>query len=340
MKNTDFEYEFNEFKEKQIIDSGSFSTVYMSYSQKLDSIVALKMFSNKENEDFKEAIIQEVKIMCERKLEHNNIIQVFGITKDPELSEYGLVLHYANNGHLRDYLKKHSLEWSDKFRMAKEIASGINYLHNKSDKDIKQYVIIGGREEPIYETPDNFKNLYIRDWSGDLGKRPMSKKICLELDTQICLHHLYQITNGLKGFFFRVHPSEDRDYLLDQIFQDLVQDKEFAKKFVATFQLEKALKKALENAMKFVKVVSFFCAAALENAVVIANFYFQDAVHVFLNCFSAAVIVTFAAVTNRKENEKAFCVAVFAVERSEEICPIFAVNIAFWAVYWSYQKLV
>ncbi|CAG8563386.1 7708_t:CDS:2, partial [Scutellospora calospora] len=80
------------------------------------------------------------------------------------------------------------------------------------------------------------------------------------------------------------------------------------KNFVIAFHLENALK----NAWKFVNVTGFFVAATLENAIVIANFYLQDAVRIFLNCFFAAVIVTFVTLAFRREN--AFCVAVFAVE--------------------------
>ncbi|CAG8834386.1 22453_t:CDS:2, partial [Racocetra persica] len=132
--NTNFlEYEF---KKKEKIGSGSFGTVYKSFSQKLNKDVALKMFReyiSKENENPKEEIIDEIKIMSERELVHVNIIQLFGITQDPDTKDYGLVLQYANQGTLRAYLETHfsKLEWPDKFRMAREIASGINYLHSK-----------------------------------------------------------------------------------------------------------------------------------------------------------------------------------------------------------------
>ncbi|RIB10104.1 kinase-like domain-containing protein [Gigaspora rosea] len=44
-----------------------------------------------------------------------------------------LVLQFANGGNLRDYLSNsfNDLKWEDKFRMAKEIAQGLLYLHNK-----------------------------------------------------------------------------------------------------------------------------------------------------------------------------------------------------------------
>jgi serine/threonine protein kinase len=43
------------------------------------------------------------------------------------------VLEYANEGHLRDYLKKKSisLKWNDKIQMALDITSGLKFLHSK-----------------------------------------------------------------------------------------------------------------------------------------------------------------------------------------------------------------
>ncbi|RIB21664.1 kinase-like domain-containing protein [Gigaspora rosea] len=45
-----------------------------------------------------------------------------------------IVLQYANNGNLREYLKNNfsRLQWEDKIRMAKEITQGVLYLHNKN----------------------------------------------------------------------------------------------------------------------------------------------------------------------------------------------------------------
>ncbi|CAG8785507.1 6375_t:CDS:2, partial [Cetraspora pellucida] len=60
-----------------------------------------------------------------------NIIQFFGVTQDTR-SKYYMVLQYANNSDLRCYLSNRFLEldWTTKIRMAKEISSGIECLHN------------------------------------------------------------------------------------------------------------------------------------------------------------------------------------------------------------------
>jgi serine/threonine protein kinase len=46
-----------------------------------------------------------------------------------------MVLEYANNGNLRDYLRNKeifdSLQWEDKIRMALDITCGLKCLHSK-----------------------------------------------------------------------------------------------------------------------------------------------------------------------------------------------------------------
>jgi len=48
-------------------------------------------------------------------------------------SEYLLVMEWANNGNLDEYLANNfeTLQWQDKIRLAKGIAEGIKCLHDK-----------------------------------------------------------------------------------------------------------------------------------------------------------------------------------------------------------------
>lgn len=45
--------------------------------------------------------------------------------------DYGMVLQFAGRGSLRDYLSKHfdKLDWTKKLRLARDVASGINFIH-------------------------------------------------------------------------------------------------------------------------------------------------------------------------------------------------------------------
>ncbi|KAF0459337.1 kinase-like protein [Gigaspora margarita] len=134
-----------------------------------------------------------------------------------EEDNYYMVLQYADSSDLEQYLKKNfsELDWSTKIRMAKEISSGIDCLHNANivHRDlhsdiyslgvlfwelssgvapfaalkiglIKKVVrlIKGTRETVINKTPIDFKNLYDAAWSGIPNSRPDIKDICKKLD--------------------------------------------------------------------------------------------------------------------------------------------------------------
>ncbi|GET02104.1 kinase-like domain-containing protein [Rhizophagus clarus] len=60
---------------------------------------------------------------------HDNIISFLGISKND--TGYIMLLEYANEGNLRDYLTKkfESLEWEKKIRMVLDITCGLQCLH-------------------------------------------------------------------------------------------------------------------------------------------------------------------------------------------------------------------
>ncbi|CAB4381913.1 unnamed protein product [Rhizophagus irregularis] len=85
-----------------------------------------------------EKIVNEIKLQLLIQF-HNNIISFYGITKfEPEnhngqLKNYMLVMEYADDGSLRNYLKKnfHNLTWNDKYNLAYQLASAVLCLHSK-----------------------------------------------------------------------------------------------------------------------------------------------------------------------------------------------------------------
>ena len=48
------------------------------------------------------------------------------------MTKYSLVLEYANGGTLNNYLNEHfnELDWSDKFLLALQLASAVEYIHD------------------------------------------------------------------------------------------------------------------------------------------------------------------------------------------------------------------
>ena len=65
---------------------------------------------------------------------HPNILRFYGISKlANQMNKYLLVLEYADGGSLDSYLKEkfNKLEWSDKYRLALQLASAIECIHNE-----------------------------------------------------------------------------------------------------------------------------------------------------------------------------------------------------------------
>ncbi|RGB39530.1 kinase-like domain-containing protein [Rhizophagus diaphanus] len=127
-------YEYNHFNNIEEIGSGSFGTVYRAKWKNSHSYIALKSFFNLNNVTIKE-IINELKLQREVDF-HENIIRFFGVTtqnQDDNFKKYWLVMEYANNGTLHEYLKKHfdTLNWSDKFSLALQLAHAVLCLHDE-----------------------------------------------------------------------------------------------------------------------------------------------------------------------------------------------------------------
>ncbi|KAF0497508.1 kinase-like protein [Gigaspora margarita] len=125
--------EYSKFANPTEIGSGGFGKVFKYEWKDYELIVALKSlkFNTDLNEKLINDFINELKLL--RKVDQN-IIRFYGITKDSD-GYYNMVLQYANDGNLRDYLNANftKLQWNEKLNFAKEIALGLLFLH---DNDI------------------------------------------------------------------------------------------------------------------------------------------------------------------------------------------------------------
>ncbi|GBB88340.1 hypothetical protein RclHR1_01490021 [Rhizophagus clarus] len=135
--NDDINYfEYDEFIDVKKVGEGAFGTVNKAYWKSGKITLALKILSNKSinenNVDDMNKFLKELRNL--RKVAfHPNINQFCGITKEPSLNKYAMVLQYATQGNLREYLNNNfsSLNWNDKVRMALDIARGLTCLHNR-----------------------------------------------------------------------------------------------------------------------------------------------------------------------------------------------------------------
>ena len=65
---------------------------------------------------------------------HTNIIKFYGLSKlDTNSTKYLLIMEYADGGSLESYLKENfnRLEWSDKYKLAFQIANAVTCMHNE-----------------------------------------------------------------------------------------------------------------------------------------------------------------------------------------------------------------
>ncbi|PKC09004.1 HCP-like protein [Rhizophagus irregularis] len=117
--------DYDEFQNIIEISKGEISIVCKADYAKHNIRVALKSLNPKE-------LIQEIKQICKVN-NHPNINHLLGTTKDTFGNDI-LVLEYANEGNLRDYLKNQfaKLNWSKKIDMALDVTQGLMCLHSKN----------------------------------------------------------------------------------------------------------------------------------------------------------------------------------------------------------------
>ncbi|CAG8661157.1 1479_t:CDS:2 [Funneliformis mosseae] len=112
------------------IGFGRYGIVYKTTCNWIDGDVAVKeVYVRSENDrECIESFINEVKI--HNRARNKRIIQLYGISRNVEKKFYYIVIEYANEGTLYDYLnKKKGLK--ERVRLATQISEGLSYLHNK-----------------------------------------------------------------------------------------------------------------------------------------------------------------------------------------------------------------
>ncbi|KEH22956.1 putative protein kinase RLK-Pelle-L-LEC family [Medicago truncatula] len=120
------------FREKGLLGVGGFGRVYKGVlpSSKLE--VAVKRVSHESRQGMREFVSEIVSI---GRLRQRNLVQLHGYCR--RKSELLLVYDYMPNGSLDKYLynqPKVRLNWSQRFRIIKGVASGVVYLHEEWEK--------------------------------------------------------------------------------------------------------------------------------------------------------------------------------------------------------------
>ena len=126
------------------LGSGGFGNVYKALWRK-QAVAVKQLHAQQMTDETKEVFQNESKIWSD--LRHPNIVQLFGICMPP--APYSMVMPYYPQGSLRKLLKRQTLTWDVRRQLAKDITSGLIYLHSKNilHRDLKSSNILISKQE-------------------------------------------------------------------------------------------------------------------------------------------------------------------------------------------------
>ncbi|KAF0520801.1 kinase-like protein [Gigaspora margarita] len=187
--------EYSKFTAPTIIGIGGFGTVFKCEWKESELTVAFKCLKVNTSLDKKiiNDFINELKLL--RKVcYHPNIITFYGITKDNH-GYYNMVLQYANDGNLREYLKANfpKLLWVDKLRIAKEIVLGLLFLHNNDviHRDLHSKNILIHHGQPQIADFGLSKQIKEMSMTSSSNIHGMLAYIDLREDTSVIRNQIY-----------------------------------------------------------------------------------------------------------------------------------------------------
>ncbi|KAF0530140.1 kinase-like protein [Gigaspora margarita] len=145
--------DYNKFTDPVVISIGGFGKVLKHEWRDSELTVALKCLKVDTSIDEKiiNDFIHELKLL-RRVSFHPNVISFYGVTKENN-GHYYMILQYADDGNLREYLMANStkLQWTDKLHVAKEIAHGLLFLHDNNNihRDLHSKNILIHKSQPM-----------------------------------------------------------------------------------------------------------------------------------------------------------------------------------------------
>ncbi|KAK3415765.1 hypothetical protein EUGRSUZ_H01494 [Eucalyptus grandis] len=120
------------FRDQQLLGTGGFSQVYRGILSTLNIEIAVKRVSHESREGMREFVAEIISIS---RLRHRNLVALLGYCRRKR--ELLLVYDYMPNGGLDKYLynqPKVTLNWMQRLRVIKGVASGLLYLHEGSEQ--------------------------------------------------------------------------------------------------------------------------------------------------------------------------------------------------------------
>ncbi|EXX62736.1 Tpk3p [Rhizophagus irregularis DAOM 197198w] len=136
---------YNQFNNIKEVGKGGFAIVYSAnwkngpleydadekiYKRNPNRIIALKYLYNSQN--ISDKFLNEVKKYSINKT--SNILNIYGISQNPDTKEYIMVLQYAKEGNFNHWINKNYeyFNWRDKLSALLNIINGLKEIHQKS----------------------------------------------------------------------------------------------------------------------------------------------------------------------------------------------------------------
>ncbi|MQL72090.1 hypothetical protein Taro_004417 [Colocasia esculenta] len=120
------------FKDKQLLGTGGFGSVYKGVLPASKAAVAVKRVSHESRQGMREFVAEIISI---GRLRHRNLVPFLGYCR--RKGELLLVYEFMPNGSLDRYLydgAEPRLSWGQRLRVARGVASGLLYLHEDWEK--------------------------------------------------------------------------------------------------------------------------------------------------------------------------------------------------------------
>ncbi|RIB10198.1 kinase-like domain-containing protein [Gigaspora rosea] len=129
----------SQFRQRDYLGRGAYAEVYSGlYQEKEYAFKCLKdklRLEDKKVKKFFKYMSRELELLSE--VNHPNVVEFYGILQNPNTDNITFVLQLANDGNLRDYLKKKrqngifKILWSELIQIAKDLTHGLEHLHSK-----------------------------------------------------------------------------------------------------------------------------------------------------------------------------------------------------------------
>ncbi|GES94465.1 kinase-like domain-containing protein [Rhizophagus clarus] len=160
-------------------DKGGFSIIYKATYNAIEVVLKYFKYFNNLNENLKE-FLDKWKIINF----NSEIINILGFTKNPDTSDYILIIEYANKNNLRKCLTEIANTWKQKLFILYKI-------------------INGERPEIIENTPQCYIDLMKKCWNENPLKRPSAQEVVNIISNWI--YHPYE--NGNNNLIIESHPQ-------------------------------------------------------------------------------------------------------------------------------------